>query len=306
MLRFTPIARYGRDGTTGAESLFSGGNALHLLPAPSQKAAVDRAMLGGLTIGRVASTGHEVALSEPLNWSLVMPLAGTIETEVNGRTLRARPGQGLLLEPGPRRTRVVPAKRGESFRGVPILLPAIAGAPGHAQGRILDAARSRQDAQALRLARLLYDEASGGTGLLDRPTVADSWTGLLSEILGDALRDAPPACVADGAAAGRVRKAEAFMHAHLGDIATIRDIAQAQGQSVRSLEVAFRSIRGVSPGRYLAELRLQAARALLLAEDGPASVTEVCLTCGIGHQGRFAAAYRARFGEPPSETLRRR
>jgi transcriptional regulator GlxA family with amidase domain len=53
-------------------------------------------------------------------------------------------------------------------------------------------------------------------------------------------------------------------------------------------------------------MRLQAARRLLLATDGPASVTEVCLDCGIGHHGRFSAAYIAAFGEAPSVTLRRR
>jgi AraC-like DNA-binding protein len=34
-------------------------------------------------------------------------------------------------------------------------------------------------------------------------------------------------------------------------------------------------------------------------------VTAVALRWGFGHLGQFAADYRARFGELPSETLRR-
>lgn len=169
MRRFVPIARYGATGNHEEASLFSGGTALSLLPARVPRALVGRTVIGPLTMGQVASTGHEVGLSEPLAWSLVMPLAGTVLSEVNGRILRARPGQALLLEPGRRRTRVLRPGAYAPFRGVPILLPADALGARPGPGRVLDAARMAGDAQVLRMARLLYDEAAAGTGLLDRP-----------------------------------------------------------------------------------------------------------------------------------------
>jgi AraC-like DNA-binding protein len=53
----------------------------------------------------------------------------------------------------------------------------------------------------------------------------------------------------------------------------------------------------------LRALRLELARKDL-AQDG-ATVTSVAVACGFGSLGRFAADYKARFGESPSETLRR-
>lgn len=311
MPRFIPVERHDSEGalTKGAPSLFSGDSALSLLPARAPRAMVDRAQLGPLTLGRVVSTGHEVALGEPLAWSLVFPLAGVIVTEVDGRTLRAQPGQGLLLGPGRRRTRVTPPGDGGPFRGVPLMLPASAITTATRPGRLIDASRARADAQALRLGRLLFDEVATGTGLLDRPGVAESWSGLLADILSDLLQDrengAHTSPDSGRHSARRVRAAEAYMRAHLATIATIRDVAGVLGVSVRTLESAFVAVHGIPPARYLALLRLEAARALLLAPAGPASVIEVCRACGIGHPGRFAAAYKARYGEAPSDSLRR-
>ena len=35
------------------------------------------------------------------------------------------------------------------------------------------------------------------------------------------------------------------------------------------------------------------------------SVTEIAMSWGFSHMGRFSVEYRKRFGEPPSDTLRR-
>jgi AraC-like DNA-binding protein len=57
---------------------------------------------------------------------------------------------------------------------------------------------------------------------------------------------------------------------------------------------------------YLLRTRLTCAHADLLAavpHDG-VTVTGVAADCGFGHQGRFAAAYRDRYGVAPATTLR--
>lgn len=59
----------------------------------------------------------------------------------------------------------------------------------------------------------------------------------------------------------------------------------------------------VSPMQYLKDLRLERASAELLG--GSTHVAGVALRWGFGHLGRFSADYRARFGEYPSETVRR-
>jgi AraC-like DNA-binding protein len=88
---------------------------------------------------------------------------------------------------------------------------------------------------------------------------------------------------------------------------TVADLASFAGVSERSLHAAFRTQLGTSPMSYLRHRRLEHARDELLNLDPStgAKVIDVALRCGFTHPSRFAAAYRARFGEPPSTTLRR-
>lgn len=88
---------------------------------------------------------------------------------------------------------------------------------------------------------------------------------------------------------------------------TVADLAEFAGVSERSLHAAFRRELGTSPMSYVRHRRLDQARDELL-QLGPAAgtnVTDIALRYGFAHTGRFAAAYRERFGEPPSTTLRR-
>jgi AraC-like DNA-binding protein len=77
--------------------------------------------------------------------------------------------------------------------------------------------------------------------------------------------------------------------------------------SERSLHAAFRRQLGTSPMSYVRHRRLDDAHDELLRVDPTAGVkvTDVALRHGFTHTGRFAAAYRQRFGESPSTTLRR-
>jgi AraC-like DNA-binding protein len=86
----------------------------------------------------------------------------------------------------------------------------------------------------------------------------------------------------------------------------IADICRATGISPRALARAFQAIHHTSPSRYLCGLRLVEARqALLSADAGRETVTQVALRFGFAELGRFAALYRNKFGESPSATLRR-
>jgi AraC-like DNA-binding protein len=88
---------------------------------------------------------------------------------------------------------------------------------------------------------------------------------------------------------------------------TVADLAECAGVSERSLHAAFRRQLGTSPMAYVRRRRLEQAHDELLRLDQASGVkvTDVALRYGFAHTGRFAAAYRARFGEPPSATLRR-
>ena len=78
--------------------------------------------------------------------------------------------------------------------------------------------------------------------------------------------------------------------------------ASARGR----LQLAFRRFRDTTPMAQLRALRLERARSELAkaGQDG-GSVTSVANAHGFGSLSRFAADYKARFHESPSETLRR-
>jgi AraC-like DNA-binding protein len=103
-----------------------------------------------------------------------------------------------------------------------------------------------------------------------------------------------------------VRRAREFIDARPEDVATVREIADAAGVGIRSLQEAFRLQLGESPTAYAQRVRLARAHAALRAADpgDGTTVTEIALRFGFAHTGRFAAAYARRYGQPPSATLR--
>ncbi|HKS14327.1 MAG TPA: helix-turn-helix transcriptional regulator, partial [Pseudomonas sp.] len=77
--------------------------------------------------------------------------------------------------------------------------------------------------------------------------------------------------------------------------------------SLRSLYGLFDRHLGVTPGQYIRQRRLERVHACLGDASCPVrSLTELALDHGFLHLGRFSESYRQRFGELPSETLKRR
>jgi AraC-like DNA-binding protein len=102
-----------------------------------------------------------------------------------------------------------------------------------------------------------------------------------------------------------VLRAARFIDAHLEEPLSIGAVAAAAGVSGRTLHQHFRD-RGLSPMRYVRERRFSEVRRDLLLGDPRDSVTIIATRWGFSHLGRFAVEYRKRFGESPSQTLRRR
>ncbi|ORW85202.1 hypothetical protein AWB92_27270 [Mycobacterium sp. IEC1808] len=87
---------------------------------------------------------------------------------------------------------------------------------------------------------------------------------------------------------------------------TLSEIATRCHTSVRSLQQGFQRHLATPPMSYLRDVRLRRAHQALLDSD-PSTVTvaSVAYRWGFTNLGRFAAAHAARYGEPPSKTLRR-
>ncbi|MDH4846228.1 MULTISPECIES: AraC family transcriptional regulator [Pseudomonas] len=103
----------------------------------------------------------------------------------------------------------------------------------------------------------------------------------------------------------QVKIALAFIHEQRQRALTLGEIARAANTSVRALCDSFAKSHQTTPMRYLRELRLQDARELLRESPPGTLIADIAERCGFTHLGRFSAAYRNRFSELPSETLRR-
>ena len=103
-----------------------------------------------------------------------------------------------------------------------------------------------------------------------------------------------------------VRRAIDFIQAHLGDPITLTDIIAAARVPGRTLFKHFEDHHGTSPARYLRQARLDKVREVLQRAGEHESVAEIAMRLGFNHLGRFAVEYRRRFGERPSDTVRKR
>lgn len=105
-------------------------------------------------------------------------------------------------------------------------------------------------------------------------------------------------------APGYVRRAVRYIEDNARDLPTVAEVAQEVGVSVRALSGAFREYLGITPRDCLREHRLEGVRREL-SSSATTTVAAAAGAWGYVNMGVFAAAYRQRFGENPSDTLRR-
>jgi AraC-like DNA-binding protein len=105
---------------------------------------------------------------------------------------------------------------------------------------------------------------------------------------------------------GTIQRAMAFIDTHLEEDLTVAQIAAASRLSPRGLQAAFRRELDTTPMAYLHDARLESAHRDLQAGDPTtgATVAAIAARWRLPHRGRFAAAYRHRYGQDPATTLR--
>jgi AraC-like DNA-binding protein len=158
------------------------------------------------------------------------------------------------------------------------------------------------------LVRLLYAELRDPDSLVRQPQMARRWWQLVLSGLALTVEHPYRDDLAGGATALRprpVKRTLDAMHAAPGHPFTAPELAGIAGVGTRVLQEAFRRHVGMPPMTYLRELRLARVHdELSKADPWQSSVSEVAFRWGFTHLGRFAGAYRARYGVSPSRTLR--
>ena len=99
-----------------------------------------------------------------------------------------------------------------------------------------------------------------------------------------------------------VKRAQAWIEAHLEDDLRVVELAEVAGTTARTLQSSFKAVLGVSPMRYVRVRRLDRLRRSLLRRDARQTVTSLALRHGINHMGRLSGDYRELFGELPRDT----
>lgn len=257
---------------------------------------------------------------------LQIPLRGTTEIECDGQRVQLSPGQSALVAPR-RRVRLVWSRDCEQLIvRVPNTLVQAA-AQKHDSWRRALQSRSNLLAPITKVdgisgtrlngvVQSLIDLAASGDEHIDEchPAWLEySELGLAIFLLTLQQEMGEPARVPEHlnpteeprrSAAGRgdpLVAAERYVRSRLCAPITLEDLAHVAGISPRTLHGYCKRQYGVGPMEWLRNLRLDVAREKL-QQNRNAQVTEVAISCGFGHLGRFAAYYRDRFGELPHHT----
>jgi methylphosphotriester-DNA--protein-cysteine methyltransferase len=130
---------------------------------------------------------------------------------------------------------------------------------------------------------------------------------LVCEFL-DALEQQLPAhsVEAEQRDAALVRQVDQYAHRSSLARSSVAELCAKCEVPRRTLNRAFENILGMGPATYLRRIRLNNVhRALLRRRARSTTVTDVALTFGFWHLGRFAEQYNELFGEMPHETLHR-
>ncbi|MFI5931573.1 AraC family transcriptional regulator [Actinoplanes sp. NPDC051494] len=276
----------------------------------------DVIQLGPLTVGQLGF-GSPVTLTavELDAYHLTIPTVGKVHTRHAGHRVVADPGHAVVFGPGNPVYTLHDAHSTEM--DVKIERSALEGELASLLGRrvsgplvlppVIDLSSGPMRSWN-RLIRMLRGEITHPGSMVRHPIVAAQLrhsvvSGLLlslphrySEELATPAPTGPPRAIQRAIDAIQDEPERPF---------TVADLAGIAGVSVRSLQEGFRRYVGSAPMSYLQQVRLGRAHDALRTED-PARMTVASIAhrWGFAHLGRFASAYRTRFGVCPSDTLR--
>jgi AraC-like DNA-binding protein len=173
------------------------------------------------------------------------------------------------------------------------------------QGKHLDMA-CQAGGQLIDLCLRLIERCESGSLPLDQPTIAADMQSAVFYALEQCFAGlyAKEAGGSPGLREEALHKAIMHVSEHPRS-SSVLEMARAAGVCQKTLEVVFRQVLGITPGKYLVLSRLNAAHHQLAnSHHGEQTVTRVASEWGFSHPGRFSGAYRQLFGELPSQTLR--
>lgn len=259
------------------------------------------AAAGKLVLSRLAPGRSMIGSAAP---SVKMVLEGEENYEVDGRTIRIRPGELLYLDAG---TDCVGTNRVDTL-GMCLMLE-VPGSIAALAERPADPLLGRAFAFSARtspLGRTLVDYARR---IADDPSCGPALAPQIVTQVGGALAEPVDACRV--AAAGldaakpstrrdilqRLERARAHLHDHLDRNVALGELATVARLSQFHLARYFKRAFGAAPIAYHRALRLERAAKFLARGEG--SVAQAAELIGYSDAVALSHAFRKHFGAPP-------
>ena len=268
--------------------------------------------LGGVTLGRL-HWGADVAIAcdYPGAYEVNIPLTGRLESRGSHGEVVSAPGQATVFRadtpsmitrwgatcsvPGVKFDRDHLEREADRILGSPVRTKLVL--PDQ-----LDLTGPASEWHGL--VRALSEQLDGGLEMVSNPIVGAQLAGAVTAafVLAVSPQDGPAAPPRPG----MVRRVLDALNDDPARAWTAADMAELAGTSVRRLQEAFADYVGASPSACLLDIRLSRAHHDLVAGAGAVTVADVAYRWGFGHPGRFATAFKRRYGTTPAQVLRGR
>lgn len=307
---------YATDSVAEAEGLGSEVLGPHLLRAAGRgdfHASYGAVQVGSLSLAQLTFSDRIRARTrQPLRgYCVLLPVAGRVQVRSSRGAVLLEPGSGCVLNPSDFVDKMtLEARTTELLVSIP---------SGTVARYFTDLCSSRHDQPVFDLSPTAFPAWFGALSLVlttlercgaapIRPSLAEILEAHAVQAL---LLSHQHTCSAalftehDSDLRDKVMQAARDLEADLSAAPSVTRIAQSYGLSARVLRDGFREFVGQSPTGFIRNARLdEAHRRLADASADATTIAQVAHDVGFTHLGRFAAAYRQRFGAPPSATLR--
>ncbi|MEE4371364.1 AraC family transcriptional regulator [Pseudomonas alliivorans] len=145
-------------------------------------------------------------------------------------------------------------------------------------------------------------------GLLDEPCLIKSVAPLIIEeivirLLSGAHSPQLLHIVSAGSPSQQIARAVAWLKVNFRQSLKVDDLAASAYMSPSTFRQHFRAVTGMSPLQYQKQLRLQAARQMMLSQNVDASSAGGLV--GYESSSQFSREYSRLFGEPPQRDIKR-
>lgn len=149
-------------------------------------------------------------------------------------------------------------------------------------------------------ARRLIDEGIERMTAADREKDPenDAWMGEALSALFEAHQNAVSAVSLHPADIEKLRRVQEMLIHHPDTVVSLKNLAREMAMNEFKLKDGFKRLFGTPVFKFLFEERMKKARHLLSETDKP--IGEIAVLVGYKNVASFSAAYRKRFGYPPS------